>query len=146
MADIVSKEKRSRMMRSVRRSRTSIEESVAEILRTLGARSRRNHPSLPGHPDFANVSAGWAIFVHGCFWHGHTYCHKTKSGRKGRVPASNRAFWLTKLEANRERDRRKARQIRKLGIRVRVIWECELSNRERVEGMLRTFLTTGSPP
>jgi len=138
--DIVSKAKRSEMMRAVRQRGTTAERAVQVVLRDLGARYRVNHAGLPGHPDFANRSRGWAIFVHGCFWHGHRHCRKTKGGARGRVPASNSAAWESKLEANRERDARKERALRDLGLRVLTIWECELRDSTKLQGKIARFL------
>ena len=114
------------MMRAIGQEGTSAERAVGFILRELRVRYRLNHPTLPGRPDFANRTRGWAVFVHGCFWHGHRNCRKTKGGPKGRVPATNASFWAEKIEANRQRDSRKERELRALGLRVLTIWECEL--------------------
>ena len=138
--DIVSEAKRSEMMRAVGQRDTKPERIVRRLLLGCGAHYRRNHPGLPGRPDFANRSRDWAVFVHGCFWHGHRDCKKTKGGRTGRVPATNSSFWSAKIDANRERDVRKARQLMDLGLRVLTIWECELHDRDAVERKLRRFL------
>ena len=138
--DIVSKAKRSEMMRAVGQRDTSAERAVQNILRELGARYRLNHPGLPGRPDFANRTRNWAIFVHGCFWHGHRDCRKTKGGKSGRVPATNAAFWSAKIDANRERDARKERDLRNLGLDVLTIWECELREPEKVRRKMLGFL------
>lgn len=138
--DIVSRAKRSEMMRAVGQRDTKPEKAVRDLLLGLGVHYRRNHPGLPGRPDFANRSRGWAVFVHGCFWHGHRDCKKTKGGKSGRVPATNSEFWATKIEANRERDARKVRQLIDLGLRVLTIWECELRDRAALERKLSRFL------
>jgi DNA mismatch endonuclease, patch repair protein len=110
-------------MKRVRQSRTSAEDAVAEALCAAGLSYRRNVRSLPGAPDFANKSRGWAIFVNGCFWHHHR-CSR------GTTPTRNRAFWQEKFAANRKRDARKARALRALGFKVLVIWECEAERGE----------------
>jgi DNA mismatch endonuclease (patch repair protein) len=138
--DIVSKAKRSEMMRAVGQRGTSAERAVQAILRELGAHYRLNHPGLPGRPDFANRTRGWAVFVHGCFWHGHRNCRKTKGGKSGRVPATNAEFWAQKIEGNRERDARKEQALRDLGLRVLTVWECELREPEKVRRKLMLFL------
>jgi DNA mismatch endonuclease (patch repair protein) len=107
-------------MKRVRRSCTAPEEAVAEILRELGIRSRRNVRGLPGTPDFANKRRRFAIFVHGCFWHGHTPC------RLAKIPTRNREFWASKLSANRARDAAKVRALMAIGFRVITVWQCEL--------------------
>jgi DNA mismatch endonuclease (patch repair protein) len=111
---------RSALLARVRRTKTSAEEEVARLLRALGLHYRRNVRNLPGSPDFANRRRGWAIFVNGCFWHHHTACTRAT------VPKNNRAFWEEKFAANRRRDAAKIRGLRALGLRVLVIWECEL--------------------
>ena len=128
------------MMRSVRQSSTEPELRVRQILSGLGVHYRLNARSLPGSPDMSNRRAGWAIFVHGCFWHGHRDCRKTKGGAFGRIPATNRHYWLRKIEDNRARDDRKESELKSLGLRVRSIWECELADRERLAVKLAEFV------
>ena len=110
---------RSALLGRVRQTKTAPEEVVAALLRAHGLAYRRNVRGLPGSPDFANRSKGWAIFVNGCFWHHHTGC------RRATVPKNNRAFWSEKFAANRRRDAAKVRALRALGLTVLVIWECE---------------------
>lgn len=112
---------RSALLARVKQKKTRPEEEVARRLRDLGLAYRRNVRTLPGSPDFANRSKGWAIFVNGCFWHHHTGC------RRAGVPKNNRAFWQAKFAANRSRDAAKIRALRALGFRVLVIWECEVA-------------------
>lgn len=88
-------------------------------MRRAGIRFRTNCADLPGSPDLSNRRRRIAVFVHGCYWHHHTGC------KYATVPKRNRAFWLAKLEANKRRDRRKARELRKLGFKVVTVWECE---------------------
>jgi len=118
-------------MQRVRRSGTKPETAVREMLRELHIRYRTSVKTLPGTPDMANRRAGWAIFVHGCFWHGHTGC------RLYRLPKTNPEFWAQKVEANRARDERKSEQVRALGLRVVTIWQCELSDPEALKARLR---------
>jgi DNA mismatch endonuclease (patch repair protein) len=126
---------RSALMRRVRRARTAPEDRVAVILRRLNVGYRRNVRGLPGTPDFANRSRGWAIFVMGCYWHHHTNC------RHATVPQRNRAFWEGKFRANRRRDARKIRALRALGIRVVLVWECETkSSLEELQARLSDVL------
>jgi DNA mismatch endonuclease (patch repair protein) len=113
---------RSDLMRRVRHQGTKAEENVAVVLRKLGIHFRRNVKTLPGSPDFANQYRRWVIFVHGCFWHRHENCVRTTT------PTRNRQFWLDKFDANKKRDRRKARLLRAMGFRVFTVWECETSD------------------
>ena len=121
-------------MKGIRQSNTAPELGVRLMLRELGVRSRTCVKSLPGSPDIANKSKHWAIFVHGCFWHGHEGC-----GLFTR-PKTNREFWDAKILANRERDQRKVRQLRWLGYRVLTVWQCELRESPKLKRRLAKFL------
>lgn len=123
---LVTDPQRRALMQRVRRSGTPAEDRVASLCRQLSLAYRRNVRSLPGTPDLANKSAGWAIFVNGCFWHHHTGCGKAT------MPTRNRQFWSNKLAANRKRDAKKIRQLRAAGFRVLLVWECELADEVRV--------------
>jgi DNA mismatch endonuclease Vsr len=107
-------------MAGIRQAKTRPEALVAADLRAMGIRYRRNVRSLPGSPDFANVSRRWAIFVNGCFWHQHTGC------RRATIPKSNAAFWQEKFRANRARDARAINHLRARGFKVLVVWECSV--------------------
>jgi DNA mismatch endonuclease (patch repair protein) len=108
-------------MQSVRRARTKPEETLALLLEQKGVDYAQNVEALPGKPDFVLDEADLVVFVHGCFWHGHEHCHKGRSR-----PKSNRRYWQEKIDRNRRRDHRMARQLRRLEYSVFVIWECEL--------------------
>ncbi len=110
----------SERMRAVRQRHTKPEVTLRKLLWTLGVRYRCNDRSLPGSPDIVNRNGKWAVFVHGCFWHGHDGC------RKATVPKRNTAFWLEKISTNRERDRRKADALRELGLEVVTVWQCQI--------------------
>jgi DNA mismatch endonuclease, patch repair protein len=107
-------------MRRVRRTDTAPELKLRQWLAAQGYRYRLHNRRLPGTPDISNSSKRWAIFVHGCFWHGHEGCSKAT------VPKRNADFWRDKIEANRARDRRKAESLRSLGFAVYEVWECQL--------------------
>lgn len=115
---LVTDPNRSALMKRVRRSGTEPELQVAAILRELGLRMRRNVKGLPGTPDVANESKKIAIFEHECFWYGHRGC------RFATTPKRNAAFWASRIEANRVRDRRKAWALRRDGVRVVTVWSC----------------------
>ncbi len=122
-------------MRQVRSHNTSPERAVRMLLCAIGARGYRLHRrDLPGAPDVAWIGRRVALFVHGCFWHGHT-CPR---GR--RAPQSNQQYWREKIDRNRRRDRRSRAQLRALGWKVVVIWECELRRPPHVERRLRRVL------
>ncbi|MGH6946264.1 MAG: very short patch repair endonuclease, partial [Kiloniellales bacterium] len=115
MTDRVSSSIRSAIMASVKQKHTGPELTVRRMLHRLGYRFRLHNRSLPGSPDLVFPRRGKAIFVHGCFWHGH-------SCRWGRLPKSKLDYWGPKIEANRKRDRRNSLRLRKQGWSVLVVW------------------------
>lgn len=117
---------RSAIMRAVKGRGTGPELAVGAMLRRLKIRAQTNVASLPGSPDFANKTRKLAIFVHGCFWHGHT-CY-----RGARAPKTNAAYWSEKIARNRARDARVRRQLNALGYRVVIVWECRLKRPDAV--------------
>jgi DNA mismatch endonuclease (patch repair protein) len=118
----------------VRQRDTWVEQAVGGLLAGIGCRYRRSNRDLPGSPDFANRSRRWAVFVHGCFWHGHAGCSLAT------VPKRNREFWQAKFAANRKRDRSVLARLRRDGYVAVVIWQCELSAPDQVDRRLRRFL------
>lgn len=113
----------SRRLGRIRQRDTAAEQAVRAILRSEGLHYRIRNRDLPGSPDIANRTRRWAVFVHGCYWHHHRGC------RRATVPKRNTAFWLEKFAANRRRDARALRQLRALGYRTLVIWECEVERK-----------------
>jgi DNA mismatch endonuclease (patch repair protein) len=141
--DIVDSETRSRMMAAVAQKDTKAELVVRSILHASGVRYRIRNRDLPGSPDLANRSSRWAIFVNGCFWHGHKNCPKTKSSNRSRVPITRADFWSSKLAANRLRDAKRCRELRRMGYRVLIVWECDFFNVDAISARLREFCNTG---
>ena len=131
--DIVSPEKRSAMMRAVGQKNTKPELRLRKALHALGYRYRLHTKHLPGRPDLVFPRLRAAIFVHGCFWHGHD-C------RAGRRPSSNSTYWEPKIEANQIRDARKEAELKDAGWRVLAIWECELKTMDTAIHKVRRFL------
>lgn len=113
-------------MSRVRARDTKPERLLRAGLASQGIRGYRlHHAGIPGRPDVAFIGLRIAVFVHGCFWHGCPHC-------KPRRPASNRSFWDAKLDRNKQRDARKARELRAAGWRVITIWECRLQKAPHV--------------
>jgi DNA mismatch endonuclease (patch repair protein) len=135
--DVYSPEKRSAVMRRVKGKDTSPELQVRKALTALGARYRLHRKDLPGSPDIVLPGRRLALFVHGCFWHGHD------CARGARVPKANRDYWLAKVGRNRARDAASAQALTALGWRVETIWECEL--KQDLAGRLAALLAS-SPP
>ncbi|MEY4401466.1 MAG: Very short patch repair protein [Actinomycetota bacterium] len=123
----------SERMRAVKTSGTAPEIAAARVLRRMSMRFRRQVRNLPGTPDFLLLDHDIAVFVHGCFWHGCPRCFR---GTK-----RNAAWWREKLDRNRRRDRRKARQLRQCGYGVVQLWEHD--SPERIERRIR-FATAGA--
>lgn len=121
MTDIVDRGTRSRMMSGIHSRDTRIELLVRKGLFAKGYRYRVDDKRLPGSPDLVFPKYRAVIFVHGCYWHGHSH-----GCRLFRLPKSNTEFWSKKIEANRDRDRRVIRELLDSGWRVAVIWECSL--------------------
>ncbi len=131
--DRLSAERRSWLMSRIRGANTKPEIGVRSLLHRLGYRFRIHRRDLPGTPDIVLPGRGIAIFVHGCFWHGHA-CKRTK------MPKSRVEYWVEKIEGNRRRDSRKRRKLRTLGWKVVIVWECELKRPERLAEKLRKEL------
>jgi DNA mismatch endonuclease (patch repair protein) len=107
---------------------------VRKMISAMGKRYRLHVRRLPGCPDLVFARDHKIIFVHGCFWHPHARC------TEGHTPVSHRAYWLPKLEGNRQRDRRNQRRLRRAGWTLITIRECELLAPERVAARLAAFL------
>lgn len=120
MADNRTTEQRSYNMSMIRSTNTKPELLVRKYLFSRGFRYRLHSKNLIGKPDIVLPKHMAAVFVHGCFWHGHTNCKFAK------VPVSNNSFWVNKIEKNKERDKRNIRYLKKLGWRVFILWECQL--------------------
>ena len=131
--DRCSKQKRSEIMSRVGQKNTKPEISVRKFLFSQGFRYRTNVKKLPGSPDILLPKYRTAIFVHGCFWHGH-------SCRAGHRPQSNTNYWLPKIEANIERDSRKISELEKNGWQVIVIWQCEINTISKRDAKLTALV------
>jgi DNA mismatch endonuclease, patch repair protein len=121
MTDVFSPDKRREIMRRVARANTAPERLLDAVLKSMRLRYTRHAKHLLGRPDFYISRLNVAIFVHGCFWHGHTGCKKGRTCSKTRA-----AYWRGRVETNQRRDRRIARKLRETGISVLTVWECQL--------------------
>jgi len=121
-------------MARVRSGDTKPELLIRKLLHGLGYRYRVSPRELPGKPDIAFTRRRAAIFVHGCFWHGHD-CK-----RGARPPKANSAYWSAKIARNRERDAHVQAKLRALRWTVLTLWECELGDRPQLERRLTEFL------
>lgn len=126
--DIWSKQKRSAVMARIKSKDTKPEWIVRRYLYARGYRYRKNVKGLPGTPDIVLRKYGIAIFVHGCFWHGHEI--------DGHLPHTNTDFWRKKIERNRRRDEQCKEALKKMGWKVMTIWECQLKPAVRADTLL----------
>ena len=136
--DSLTPDQRSLNMSRIRGRDTKPEIKVRRLLHGMGYRFRLHRKDLPGKPDIVLPKHSTVIFVHGCFWHRHS----CPNGRV--VPSTNRQFWEEKFAANVERDKRNKRDLRRLGWRVLVIWECQTESVTALERRIKRSLL-GSP-
>ncbi|GGF81910.1 very short patch repair endonuclease [Paracoccus acridae] len=122
MADKLSPSARSENMSKVRSRDTGPELRVRRLLHRAGYRFRLQRRDLPGRPDLYLPKYKLAIFVHGCFWHGHDGC------RRARLPTTRPEFWKAKIMRNKERDAAALRALAAAGIEVLTLWACELDD------------------
>ena len=125
MADWMTKEQRHRCMSRIKGRGTKPEMLVRRYLHSRGYRYRVNVRRLPGTPDIVLRKYKTAIFINGCFWHGHEDCKHFV------LPKSNSQFWQQKIERNKQRDIEKRIQLRLLGWHTIIIWECQLKPKQR---------------
>lgn len=127
--DVFTPEQRSRVMAAVKGADTKPELRVRKALHALGYRYRLHRADLPGRPDIVFPRHRAAVFVHGCFWHGHD-C--TRGARK---PKTNAAYWSAKIARTIARDDGTMRALQTLGWRVHVVWECALKDERWLEAV-----------
>jgi DNA mismatch endonuclease (patch repair protein) len=131
-----SEETRSKMMAKVKNKNTSPELIVRRFLYGAGFRYRLHNKGLPGSPDIVLPKYNTVIFIHGCFWHGHT-CNK------GKRPTTRIEFWNQKLDKNIERDQQSQTLLKESGWRVITVWECQLKKDDHILDSLRKSILNG---
>ena len=133
-SDVFSPEKRSAVMRRVKGRDTSPELAVRRILRAAGIGYRLGGMGLPGRTDVVMKGRKVALFVHGCFWHGHD------CARGSRQPKTNADYWIAKISRNRLRDAAAVKALEASGWRVVVVWECEMRKADFAARLIATIL------
>lgn len=132
MVDTISEEHRSWNMSRIRSKDTKPEMIVRSLLHRMGYRfrlhgsvSKRIHRKgvLPGKPDIVLAKYGTVVFVHGCFWHRHDGC------KEATIPKTRTEWWLDKLNRNVSRDIEVQKVLQQLGLKVVVVWECEVKEK-----------------
>ena len=125
MADVHDTKTRQKNMSAIRNRDTKPERIVADLLLSMDIEFEKQRSDIPGKPDLFLPTYNTAIFVHGCFWHGHD-CHLFK------VPQTRTEFWMNKINSNRTRDIDVRRIIQKTDIKQLVIWECSLKGSKKL--------------
>jgi DNA mismatch endonuclease (patch repair protein) len=123
--DSLTKSARSALMAKIKAKNTRPEMIVRKFLFSKGFRYRIHDKRYPGSPDIVLPKYRTAIFIHGCFWHGHEDC------RAARLPTTNVEYWQKKIEENNERDRKKIESLEHDGWKVIVVWECRIKNKQK---------------
>ena len=131
--DTFSAGRRSQIMAAIKGRNTTPELIVRRYLHAKGLRYTLHDNALPGCPDIIFRNRRVAVFVHGCFWHGHD-C------KRGRLPKSRLDYWSQKIARNKQRDSVAVRRLRRLGWRVIIVRECALKE-PRLERIYK-FITT----
>jgi DNA mismatch endonuclease (patch repair protein) len=134
VADTLTPARRSALMSKVGQKHTKPELIIRKLLHAKGWRYRLHPKSLPGTPDLVLKSRNAAVFVHGCFWHGHD-C------KLGRLPKTRTEFWMDKVAGNKARDLRKANDLLNHGWRVLTVWQCALDNPKSALHCIEEFLS-----
>lgn len=135
MPDIMTPQQRHLCMSHIRSKDTKPEQLVRQALWHKGFRYRLHVKDLPGKPDIVLPKYKTAIFVNGCFWHGHKGCKDFV------IPKSNTSFWLEKIGKNKNRDEQNITALISAGWKVITIWECELK-KPVIEATLSELLQT----
>lgn len=136
MSDVFEKEKRSQIMRSVKsRNTKSTELTLINLFKEYRITGWKRTYPVKGHPDFVFLDKKVAIFVDGCFWHGHD-CRNTR-------PADNAEYWQKKRERNIKRDKATTEAFEKRGWTVLRIWECDLKKKNQPDTMRRILEVLG---
>jgi DNA mismatch endonuclease, patch repair protein len=133
MPDTLTSDQRRRCMQSIRSQDTRPELIARRFLHRLGFRYRLHVANMIGKPDIVLPRFKTVIFVHGCFWHGHTCARSV-------VPKTRSDYWIPKLANTRKRDMRSKRLLKKEGWRVITLWECELSDHRTIAKRCRPLL------
>ena len=133
MADVHNKKTRSYNMSQIKATNTKPELLVRKFLHAQGFRYKLHDKTLPGKPDIVLPGYKTIIFIHGCFWHGHTNCKYYV------VPKTRTQWWLNKINTNKANDAKVIKALKKDGWKVITVWECKLKP-AKIEKTLNSLL------
>ncbi len=136
--DVFSKGKRSQIMSRISGKDTKPEMLVRSLLHRMGFRFRLHTKDLPGKPDITLPKHKKVIFVHGCFWHGHKDCPRSKR------PSTNVKFWNEKIDGNIKRDKKNIQSLENQDWKTLILWTCEIKDQKTLESKLTSFMETDS--
>jgi DNA mismatch endonuclease (patch repair protein) len=131
MTDVHKPDVRSYNMSRIRGKNTNPELMVRKFLFSQGYRYRLHYTKLPGKPDITFTKIRFAIFIHGCFWHGHEGCKYYK------VPQTRTEWWLNKIKGNRKNDENNVKELQTDNWNIFTIWECELKPEKKQQTLKR---------
>ncbi len=132
--DIYSANKRSEIMAGISGKDTKPEITVRKFLFSKGFRYRVNDKRYPGRPDIVLPKYKTAVFVHGCFWHGHKGC------KASRLPETRKEFWKKKISNNIKRDDKNIKKLKDMGWKVIIVWQCRIKNKNSQQRRLELLL------
>jgi DNA mismatch endonuclease, patch repair protein len=132
--DVFSKEKRSQIMSHVSGKNTKPELIVRSLLHHMGYRFRLHRKNLPGKPDIILPKYKKVIFIHGCFWHGHKNCPRSKR------PTTNKEFWHKKIDRNIHHDKEIVSNLKESGWDILIVWTCEIKDLNQLKDKILNFL------
>ncbi|MCK4761263.1 MAG: DNA mismatch endonuclease Vsr [Candidatus Aminicenantes bacterium] len=133
--DIYSKKKRSEIMSKISGKDTKPEVYTRKFLFSKGFRYRVNDKRYQGKPDIVLPKFKTMVFIHGCFWHGHTGCKASE------LPETRKQFWRKKILDTKSRDKRNIEALKKGGWNIIVIWQCEIKNKTKRQKRLHSLVT-----
>lgn len=123
-------------MKNIRSKDTGCELIIRKMIFAMGYRYSLHKANLPGKPDVVFTNRKKVVFIHGCFWHGHSHCSR------GKLPESNVLFWQKKIIGNKMRDSKVLRKLRNIGWCSLIIWQCQVGqkNIEKLKYKIKEFL------
>ena len=132
--DNLTKTQRKKCMSRIRSKNTAPEYAVRKALTNEGIRYRLHVGKLPGKPDIVISRLKKVVFINGCFWHQHQGC------RRNARPKTNKNYWLPKLEKNVKRQKEDIKELKKMGWKTYIIWECEVKNDKKLKKKIKRIL------